>query len=177
LTGYAIISNDSSIHFNFVYVQLNIKTKYNNLPQGMCERWLEDMGKHTRRNVVIAVILIVIITAGVYLGLSYPFPAQSTPISLSGIITQEDIPVTITWPNAQMQVSIHLSSVTALWGFEIRDASNNYVHGQASIDTSTTTVTTPWLDASGSYMIIITCVGDLEGTVTVFARGWPFIPA
>ena len=135
------------------------------------------MGKHTKRNIAIAIILIVVISTGVYFGLAYPFPVQSTPISLTGIFTQEDIPVTIMWPNAQMQVSIHLSSVTAIWGYEIRDASNSFVYGLASIDTSTTTIITPWLDASGSYTIIITCIGDLEGTVTVFARGWPFITA
>lgn len=135
------------------------------------------MGTHTKRNIAIAIILIVVISAGLYFGLAYPFPVQSTPISLTGIITQEDIPVTITWPNAQMQVSIHLTTVTAIWGYEIRDASNGFVNGLVSIDTSTTTITTPWLDASGSYTIIITCIGDLEGTVTVFARGWPFITA
>ncbi len=135
------------------------------------------MGKHTKRNIAIAIILIVAISTGVYFGLAYPFPVQSTPISLTGILTQEDIPVTIMWPNAQMQVSIHLSSVTAVWAWEIRDASNNFVDGEVNIDTSTTTITTPWHDASGSYTIIITCIGDLEGTVTVFARGWPFITA
>jgi hypothetical protein len=130
-----------------------------------------------KRNVAIAVVLIVVIGAGIYFGLAYPFPVLSQPISLTGILTQTDIPVAITWPNAQMQLSIHLTSVTAIWGFEIRDASNNYVYGQAGIATSTTTITTPWLDASGSYTIIITCIGDLDGTVTVFARGWPFITA
>jgi hypothetical protein len=133
------------------------------------------MGKHRTRNVAIAIMLIVVISSGIYLGLASPFPVQSTPISLTGIITQEDIPVTITWPNVQMQVSIHLTSVTAVWAYEIRDASNNFVHGNATISTSATTITTPWLDVSGSYTIIITCIGDLEGTVTVFARGWPFI--
>ncbi|MFX1319166.1 MAG: hypothetical protein ACFE9D_01550 [Promethearchaeota archaeon] len=135
------------------------------------------MGKHTKRNAAIAIILIIVISTGVYFGLAYPFPVQSTPISLTGIITQEDIPVTISWPNAQMQVSIHLSSVTAIWSYEIRDASNAFVYGEVTIATSTTTITTPWLDASGSYTIIITCIGNLEGTVTVFARGWPFITA
>ena len=135
------------------------------------------MGKHTKRNIAIAIILIVVISTSVYFGLAYPFPVQSTPISLTGIITQENIPVTINWPNAQMQVSIHLSSVTAVWAWEIRDASNNFVDGAVNIDTTTTTITTPWHDASGAYTIIITCIGNLEGTVTVFARGWPFITA
>lgn len=135
------------------------------------------MGKHTKRNVAIAVVLIVVISASVFFALAYPFPVQSTPISLTGILTQTDIPVVINWPNAQMQVSIHLTSVSAIWGFEIRDASNTLIHAQAGIDTSTTTVTTPWLDATGAYTVIITCIGDLEGTVTIFARGWPFITA
>jgi len=134
------------------------------------------MGKHTKRNVAIAIILIIVIGTGIYFGLAYPFPVQSTPVNLTGILTQTDIPVVINWPNAQMQVSIHLTSVTAIWGFEIRDASNTFVDGDLSIATSTTTITTPWLDASGTYTIIITCIGDLEGAVTVFARGWPFIP-
>lgn len=85
--------------------------------------------------------------------------------------------VTIAWPNTQMQVSIQLTSVSAIWSYEIRDVSNAYVYGEASISTSTTTKTTPWLDASGSYTITITCVGNMEGSVTVFARGWPFITA
>ncbi len=133
------------------------------------------MGKNTKRNVAIAIVLIVVIGSALYFGLAYPFPVQSTPISLTGILSQTDIPSVISWPNAQIQVTIHLTSVTAIWGFEIRDASNNLVHAQAGIATSTTTVTTPWYDAAGSYTITVTCIGDLEGTVTVFARGWPFI--
>ena len=135
------------------------------------------MGKHTKRNAVIAIVVIVLVSAGVYFGLAYPFPVQSTPVSLTGILTQEDIPGVINWPNAQMQVTIHLTSVTAIWGFEIRDAADNPIHAQGGIATSTTTITTPWLDITGSYTIIITCIGDLEGTVTVIARGWPFITA
>ncbi|MFX1565102.1 MAG: hypothetical protein ACFFCH_03845 [Promethearchaeota archaeon] len=128
-----------------------------------------------KRNVAIAVVLIVVIGAGIYFGLAYPFPVLTQSISLTGILSQTDIPVVITWPNAQMQLVIDLTSVTAIWGFEIRDASNNYVHGQIGIATSTTRIETPWLVASGSYTITITCIGDLDGTVTVFARGWPFI--
>ncbi len=116
-----------------------------------------------------------VIGAGIYFGLAYPFPVLTQSISLTGILSQTDIPVVITWPNAQMQLVIDLTSVTAIWGFEIRDASNNYVHGQIGIATSTTRIETPWLVASGSYTITITCIGDLDGTVTVFARGWPFI--
>ena len=133
------------------------------------------MGKNTRRNVAIAIILIVVIGASLYFGLAYPFPVYSENIELTGILTQTDIPVVISWPNMQMQVVIHLSSVSAIWGYEIRDADNNWVTGQAGIATSTTTVMTPWLDASGTYTIIITCIGNLEGTVTIYARGWPFI--
>ncbi|MHA2427722.1 MAG: hypothetical protein ACXADB_06840 [Candidatus Hermodarchaeia archaeon] len=135
------------------------------------------MGKHTKRNAAIAIVFIAMVSVGIYFGLAYPFPVQSTPISLTGILTQEDIPGIIIWPNSQIQVTIHLTSVTAIWGFEIRDAADNPIPGgtQVGIATSTTTVTTPWLDATGSYTIIITCIGDLEGTVTVVARGWPFI--
>lgn len=135
------------------------------------------MGKHTKRNAAIAIVVIVIASVSIYFGLAYPFPVQSTPVSLTGVLTQEDVPVTINWPNAQMQVSIQLTSASAIWGFEIRDASNTPIFANASISVSSTTSTTPWLDATGSYTIIITCIGDLEGTVTVLARGWPFITA
>ncbi len=118
-----------------------------------------------------------VISAGIYFGLAYPFPVLSQSVSLTGILSQTEISVVITWPNAQMKLIITLTSATAIWGFEIRDASNNYVHGQAGISTSTYTIETPWLDASGSYTIFITCIGDLDGMVTVFARGWPFITA
>ena len=138
-------------------------------------RWCDQMGKNTRRNVAIAIVLIVVISVSLYFGLAYPFPVYSENIELTGILTQTDIPVVITWPNMQMQVSIHLSSVSAIWGYEIRDADNNWVTGNASISISTTTITSPWLDASGTYTIIITCIGNLEGTVTIYARGWPFI--
>ncbi|MFX1508865.1 MAG: hypothetical protein ACFFBR_01030 [Promethearchaeota archaeon] len=130
-----------------------------------------------KRNVAIAIVLIVVISAGIYFGLAYPFPVLSQSVSLTGILSQTEISVVITWPNAQMKLIITLTSATAIWGFEIRDASNNYVHGQAGISTSTYTIETPWLDASGSYTIFITCIGDLDGMVTVFARGWPFITA
>jgi hypothetical protein len=133
------------------------------------------MGKHTKRNATIAIVLIMVIGVSVYFGLAYPFPVQSTPISLTGIITQEEIPVTISWPNTQMQVVFQLTSVSAIWGYEIRDAADNPINYNLTISTSTTTFTTPWLDATGSYTIIITCIGNLEGSVTVFARGWPFI--
>ncbi len=73
-----------------------------------------------------------------------------------------------------MQVSIQLTSVSAIWGYEIRDAADNPIDFDLSISISNTTVTTTWLDATGSCTIIITCIGNLEGTVTVFARGWPF---
>ncbi|MFX1577218.1 MAG: hypothetical protein ACFFCF_08580 [Promethearchaeota archaeon] len=132
------------------------------------------MGKHTRRNAAIAIVIIVIAGVSIYFGLAYPFPVQSTAISLTGIITQETIPVTISWPNTQMQVSIQLTSVSAIWGYEIRDAADNPIDFDLSISISNTTVTTTWLDATGSCTIIITCIGNLEGTVTVFARGWPF---
>jgi hypothetical protein len=135
------------------------------------------MGKHTKRNAAIAIVLIVVIGVSLYLGLAYPLPVQSTPISLTGIITQDTIPVTISWPNTQMQVSFQLTSVSAIWGYEIRDAADNPINWNLTISTSTITFTTPWLDASGSYTIIITCLGNLEGSVTVLARGWPFITA
>lgn len=131
------------------------------------------MGKHTKRNAAIAIVLIVVIGAGIFLGLAYPFPVQTTPVSLTGILTQEDIPTVIGWPNSQMQVIIQLSTVSAIWSWEIRDASDTYLVGAVGISTST--VTTPWYEASGSYTIRITCIGTLEGTVTVVARGFPFI--
>ena len=125
-----------------------------------------------------AIIAIVIISAGIYLGLAYPFPVQSQAVNLSGIISQTDITGVVGWPNSQIQVTITLTSVTAIWGYEIRDASDNPIHTHGSIDTTTTTVTSPWLDFSGSYTITVTCaLGELEGTVTVYARGVPFITA
>ncbi len=125
-----------------------------------------------------AIVAVVIISAGIYLGLAYPFPLQSQAVNLSGIISQTDISGVIGWPNSQIQVTISLTSVTAIWGYEIRDASNNLIRAHGSIDTTTTTVTSPWLDLSGSYVITVTCaLGELEGTVTVYARGAPFITA
>ncbi len=130
----------------------------------------------TGKKVAIGIIIIVIISAGIYLGLAFPSPVQSTPVSLSGVLSSTNIPGTINWPNSQMQVTITLTSVTAVWGYEIRDASNAVLNASLSIDTSTTTVTTPWLDVSGSYTITIVCaLGSLEGTVTVYARGFPFL--
>lgn len=133
------------------------------------------MGKHTRRNIAIAIVLIVVISTGLYLGLAYPFPIQSTPITLSGILTQTEIPVIINWPNSQLQVHIQLFSVSAIWSYEIRNSTNNIIDFNLGIDTSTTIVITPWLDSTGIHTIIINCIGNLEGTVTVFARGVPFI--
>ncbi|MFX1539168.1 MAG: hypothetical protein ACFFBX_00105 [Promethearchaeota archaeon] len=125
-----------------------------------------------------AIVAIVIISAGIYLGLAYPFPIQSQAINLSGIISQTDITGVVGWPNSQIQVTITLTSVTAIWGYEIRDASNNLIDGLGSIDITTTRVDSPWLDLSGSYTITVTCaLGELEGTVTVYARGVPFITA
>ncbi len=130
----------------------------------------------TGKKVAIGIIIIVIITAGIYLGLAVPSPVQSTPVSLSGVLSSTDIPGAINWPKSQIQVTITLTSVSAVWGYEIRDASNNLLNASLSIDTSTTTVTTPWLDITGTYTITIICaLGSLEGTVSVYARGFPFI--
>ncbi|MDO8125072.1 MAG: hypothetical protein Q6364_11920 [Candidatus Hermodarchaeota archaeon] len=130
----------------------------------------------TGKKVAIGIIIIVIISAGIYLGLAFPSAVQSTPVSLTGVLSSTNIPGAINWPNSQMQVIITLTSVTAVWGYEIRDASNTVLNASLSIDTSTTTVTTPWLDITGTYTITIVCaLGSLEGTVTVYARGFPFI--
>ena len=130
----------------------------------------------TGKQVAIGIIIIVIISAGIYLGLAFPAPVQSTSVSLTGILSSTNIPGAINWPNSQMQVTITLTSVTAVWGYEIRDASDTVLNALLSIDTSTTTVTTPWFDITGSYTITIICaLGSLEGTVTVYARGFPFI--
>ena len=130
----------------------------------------------TGKQVAIGIIIIVIISAGIYLGLAFPAPVQSTSVSLTGIVSSTNIPGAINWPNSQMQVTITLTSVTAVWGYEIRDASDTVLNALLSIDTSTTTVTTPWFDITGSYTITIICaLGSLEGTVTVYARGFPFI--
>jgi len=128
------------------------------------------------RKIAIAVIIIAIVTVGIYLGLAYPSPVQSTPVSLSGILSSTDIPGAINWPNSQMQVSITLTSVSAVWGYEIRDAADTVHNSSLSIDTSTTTITTPWLDITGPYTITVFCaLGSLEGIVTVYARGIPFV--
>ena len=76
-----------------------------------------------------------------------------------------------------MQVQIELTSVSAIWAYDIRDASDAIWAANAGISTATTTETTPWLDASGTYTITIACIGSLEGSVIVFARGVPFITA
>ncbi|MFX1300186.1 MAG: hypothetical protein ACFFAL_07395 [Promethearchaeota archaeon] len=129
----------------------------------------------TGKKFAIGIIIIVIISAGIYLGLAFPSPVQSTPVSLTGILSSTNIPGAINWPNSQMQVTITLTSVTAVWGYEIRDASDTVLNASLSIDTSTTTITTPWLDITGAYTITIICaLGSLEGTVTVYARGFPF---
>lgn len=47
-----------------------------------------------------------------------------------------------------MQVSIQLTSVSALWGYENRDAADNPIYFDLSISTSTNTITTPWLNAT-----------------------------
>ena len=130
----------------------------------------------TGKKIATGIIIIVIIFAGIYLGLAFPSPVQSTPVNLTGLLSSTDIPGAINWPNSQMQVTITLTSVSAVWGYEIRDAANNVLNASLSIDTSTTTVTTPWLDIAGPYTITIICaLGSLEGTVTVYARGFPFI--
>ena len=130
----------------------------------------------TRKKVAIGIIIIVIISAGIYLGLAFPSPVHSTPVSLTGFLSSTNIPGAINWPNSQMQVTITLTSVTAVWGYEIRDAADTVLNASLSIDTATTTVTTPWLDITGTYTITIFCaLGSLEGTVTVYARGFPFI--
>jgi hypothetical protein len=132
------------------------------------------MGKAGK--IAIAIIVIIIISSGIYLGLAYPFPVQSQTVNLSGIISQTDITGMVGWPNSQIQVTITLTSVTAIWGYEIRNALDDVINSQVSIDSTNTTMTTPWLNLAGPFTITVTCaLGELEGTVTVYARGVPFI--
>lgn len=131
--------------------------------------------ENIQRNVAIAIVLIVVITAGLYLGLAYTFPVQSAPVILSGILTQTEISVFINWPNSQLQVHIQSISVSAIWSYEIRNSPNNIIDFNLGIDTSTTFVITPWLASTGIHTIIKNCRGNLEGIVTVFACGVPFI--
>ncbi|MFX0167823.1 MAG: hypothetical protein ACFE89_08935 [Candidatus Hodarchaeota archaeon] len=135
------------------------------------------MAKKTARNAIIVVIVIVVISTGIYLGLAYPFPVYSQPVELTGILSETDFDVNIGWPNTQMRIQITLTSVSAIWGYEVRDSTDTYIIGNASISTSTTTITSPWFDASGIYTITVVCIGSLEGTVTIYARGTPFITA
>lgn len=131
--------------------------------------------KKRTKTILIVIAFIVIISVGTYLGLAYPFPVHSQPVSLSGILSTTDFTMNIAWPNSQMQVIVQLTSVSAFWGYDIRDASNNLWFSEGSIDTSTTIKVTPWQPASGVYTITVTCVGNLDGTVTVLARGVPFV--
>ena len=131
--------------------------------------------KSKTKYIIIAVFAIVIISAGIYLGLAAPFPVLSQPVNMTGIITIETYTAFVTFPNTQMQVIIELTSASAVWGYDVTDSGGNSIASDASLSTTPGTYGTGWLTVSpGTYNITIACVGSLSGTITVIARGAPF---
>ena len=130
--------------------------------------------KSSTKKIIIVVALIAIIGVGLYLGLAYPFPVLSQPINISGLSAQT-FTVAILFPNTQMQVTIELTSASALWSYVIKDSSGNTVYSQSGLSTSPGSYGSPWLTASGVYNITVTCFGTMTGHLIVTARGPPFV--
>ncbi len=131
-----------------------------------------------KRTIIIVVVFIIIIVVGVYLGLAAPFPIFSTSINISAIIAFESHTVNIGFPNTQMQVEIELTSASAFWGWQVYDSGGNPVtnFGDSGITTTPGTFTSSWFDLPpGLYNVTIGCIGTLSGTLTVYARGPPFV--
>ena len=133
------------------------------------------MVKSQTRTALIAIVFIAIISVGVILVLASPLPVVNQQVSTSGILTETDIFFTVGWPNSQVQVEITLTSVSAIWAYDIRDSEGTLLYLDGSISVSTTTMYSPWVDASGRCSVTIACTGFLEGAITVYARGPPFV--
>lgn len=75
-----------------------------------------------------------------------------------------------------MKVEIELTSASAIWGWEVLDSGGNPVTGQPSLTTTPGTYSSLWFDVPpGLYNVTIACIGTLSGTLTVYARGPPFV--
>jgi hypothetical protein len=125
-----------------------------------------------KKAAIVIIVCVIIGSVGVYLGLAYPFPVRTHPVSLSGIAST-DLPVYVGWPNAQIQVMFDFTTVIGIWGYEVYDGSNTMIYN--GIFLTSASLNTPWLDAVGPCTVTVYCGGTLEGSVTILARGVPFI--
>lgn len=91
--------------------------------------------KSSAKKILLVIALIAVIGVGVYLGLAYPLPVFHQSINISGLSAQT-FSVVILIPNTQIQVTIELTSASAIWGYTITDSGGSNVYSQSGLSTS-----------------------------------------
>jgi hypothetical protein len=129
--------------------------------------------------IVLVVALCIIVPTGIWLGLAYPSVVLSQPVNASGFgVAFQTHDVVIGFPKTQMQVVVEVTNLVALGaGVTILNSTGDLVESLAF--SSTGTFATTWFNAAGGYNITVyaSTIGTatIEGHITVYARGPPFI--
>jgi hypothetical protein len=129
--------------------------------------------------IVLVVALIIIVPTGVWLGLAAPSAVLSAPVNASGFgVAFSTYELVVGLPNTQMQVVMEVTDIVALsGGVTILNATGDLVES-LSFNTAGT-FATPWFNAAGGYNITVyaSTIGtaSIEGQLTVYARGPPFV--
>jgi hypothetical protein len=123
---------------------------------------------------IVAVLVVIVVVAGLYFGLTYPMQMVDVQVSLTaGVDSQtKQFQMPVLQDKAQVQVTV--TSGTVLWSVRIVASNGSQVYSYTATTSAQTTYTSQWITLpQGTYNVTMQSagIGSLSANMKVTTKG------